>query len=161
MTSRNPTGPTLPGARRKRSKTPQFVALGMVLVCALAALVRVARNSAERRAAHVLPNPVVVTSDSLAAGKHDYETHCASCHGTQGDGKGDKAQGLWSTPTNFRNLRMDKRTDGDLYWITTKGSWPMPAFENKLSDRERWQLVNYIRTFAASAQDTPPPPDAR
>ena len=24
----------------------------------------------------------------------------------------------------------------------------MPAFEDKLSDQERWQLVDYIRTFA-------------
>ena len=26
----------------------------------------------------------------------------------------------------------------------------MPAFEDKLTEQERWQLVDYIRTFAVS-----------
>jgi mono/diheme cytochrome c family protein len=116
---------------------------------ALTAFASFVRSSLERRAAHNLENPVASTPDVLRGAKSTYDSHCASCHGSKGDGKGDKAQGLWSAPTNFRDARLLRRTDGDLYWVTTKGNWPMPAFESQLSSLERWQLVDYIRTFEA------------
>jgi mono/diheme cytochrome c family protein len=143
-------------SRTKRSKTPLLVALALIVVVGLIALISSLRNGAQRRAAHDLPNPVVARPDVLEAARISYNDHCASCHGANGDGKGDKAAGLWSKPSDFRNGRaMRSRTDGDLYWITTKGNWPMPAFENKLSDLERWQLVTYIRIFAGP--EGPPP----
>ena len=45
---------------------------------------------------------------------------------------------------------MNRLTDGELYWQTTYGRRPMPAFAHKLSDEQRWKVVDYIRTFAAS-----------
>jgi len=47
---------------------------------------------------------------------------------------------------------MRKLTDGELFFQVTKGRLPMPAFADKLSDVERWQVVDYIRTFTG----TPP-----
>jgi len=38
-----------------------------------------------------------------------------------------------------------------IFWEVTKGRRPMPAFADKLSDQERWQVVDFIRTFAAPA----------
>lgn len=148
---------SIPPSRRKRSKTPGYI--GMAILCALVLVFAISfvRERIEENAAHNLQNPVPATPAALAAAKINYDSKCASCHGSNGDGKGDKAQGLWKTPTDFRNAgQMDRRTDGDLYWVTTKGSWPMPAFEDKLTPIERWQLVNYIRTFAAqSAKPSP------
>jgi mono/diheme cytochrome c family protein len=43
---------------------------------------------------------------------------------------------------------MGRLTDGELYWQTTYGRRPMPAFRDKLSEPERWEVVDYIRTFA-------------
>jgi hypothetical protein len=34
-----------------------------------------------------------------------------------------------------------------MFWQITKGARPMPSFES-LSEEERWQLVDYTRTFA-------------
>jgi mono/diheme cytochrome c family protein len=31
----------------------------------------------------------------------------------------------------------------------------MPAFDKKLTEEERWQLVDYIRTFSQSASAAP------
>lgn len=135
--------------RRRRSKTPLFVALSILIAAGLFAFVSSIRTAVERRAAHNMVNPVPVTPQVLATAKDSYDSHCASCHGSTGDGKGDKAEGLWSKPTDFRDAaHMARATDGDLYWVTTKGNWPMPAFERRLSEEERWQLVDYIRTFA-------------
>jgi len=131
-------------ARRKRLA---FIALTVLVVAALGALVSFGRDRAARRAAHNMANPVPTTPQVLSEAKKNYDTHCASCHGENGDGKGNKAAGLWSKPTDFRDARLARRTDGDLYWVTTKGNWPMPAFEKKFSDLERWQLVDYIRRY--------------
>jgi mono/diheme cytochrome c family protein len=137
-------------SRPKRSKRPLLFALGLLGAIASYALVSSVRNHIAQQAAHNTPNPIAPTPENLAAAKQNYNSHCASCHGATGDGKGDKAQGLWSAPTDFHNTtQMSRRTDGDFFWITTKGNWPMPAFENKLTDFERWQLAAYIRTFSA------------
>lgn len=158
MASQNPPQVRYPPpSRRKRSKTPQYLALGILLIVGLGACVSFLRERIEERAMHNTPNPVPATSENLAAAKTNYDSHCASCHGSAGDGKGDKADGLWSKPTNFRDTGdLSRHTDGDLYWVTTKGSWPMPAFESKLTDTQRWQLIDYIRTFAAQNAASPP-----
>ena len=47
------------------------------------------------------------------------------------------------------------QTDGELFWKISEGHRPMPAFKKKLSEQERWQLVDYIRTFSQSANTAP------
>ena len=41
-------------------------------------------------------------------------------------------------------------TDGELFYRITKGRRPMPAFERRLSDEQRWQLVVLVRAFEAT-----------
>jgi len=85
----------------------------------------------------------------FAAARENYDRNCADCHGANGDGQGSKAHGLWKTPTDFQHSQETRReSDGELYWSITRGSWPMPAFDQRLSDTDRWQLVNFLRTFA-------------
>jgi mono/diheme cytochrome c family protein len=56
---------------------------------------------------------------------------------------------------------MAEMTDGEIFWKMGEGKLPMPAFKKRLTDEQRWQLVNYLRTFApkppASAAPLPPP----
>jgi mono/diheme cytochrome c family protein len=102
-----------------------------------------------RARARKLQNPVPATPEAIAAARLIYENRCANCHGTSGDGKGPKAEELSVAPADFRNAHaMAAFTDGELYWQITKGARPMPSFES-LSEQERWELVDYIRTFAS------------
>jgi len=95
-----------------------------------------------------LQNPFPPTPEGIAAARLIYESRCANCHGTSGDGKGTKAEELSVAAAVVRNARpMAAITDGELYWQITKGARPMPSFES-LSEQERWELVDYIRTFA-------------
>ncbi|MGA9592058.1 MAG: cytochrome c, partial [Candidatus Acidiferrales bacterium] len=61
-------------------------------------------------------------------------------------------------PTDFTNAEtMAKLTDGDLFWRMSVGRRPMPAFKGRLSEQERWELVDYIRTFAAAQKPATTP----
>ena len=96
-----------------------------------------------------LRNPVVATSMSLADGAQLYRQHCQNCHGARGDGKGQRAAELSTQPSDFTQAAKWKTvSDGELYWQITKGQQPMPAFEDKLNEEQRWETVNFIRTFA-------------
>jgi len=97
-----------------------------------------------------LKNPEPADPQALAAGKEIYEQHCQSCHGSKGDGKGEKAPELSVAPGDFTDARkMSGLTDGELYSEITEGHHPMPEFADKLTVQERWEVVDYIRTFAA------------
>jgi mono/diheme cytochrome c family protein len=101
-----------------------------------------------RARAKKLQNPVPPTPEAIAAARLIYENRCANCHGIDGDGKGPKAEELSVAPADFRDARvMAAITDGEIYWQITKGARPMPSFES-LPEETRWQLVDYIRTFA-------------
>jgi mono/diheme cytochrome c family protein len=106
-----------------------------------------------------LQNPVPATPAALAAGKQLYQQHCQSCHGANGDGKGQKAPELSTAPGDFTDAaKMSGLKDGELYWEITKGRHPMPAFEKKLTEEERWEAVDYIRTFASRSTSKPAGP---
>lgn len=66
-----------------------------------------------------------------------------------GDGKGSMADELTVKPSNFNNNNMmSMMTDGEIFYKISKGNQPMPQWEKKLTENERWDLVNYIKTFA-------------
>jgi mono/diheme cytochrome c family protein len=115
----------------------------------LAALVFAFQNWTTRAQARKLTNPYPPSPEALAAGMDVYTEHCRSCHGLDGDGKGEKAAELSVAPGDFTNRsKMEELSDGELYWQITKGRRPMPAFADKLNEQQRWQVVDYIRTFA-------------
>lgn len=96
-----------------------------------------------------MANPVQATESNIDAGESIYRQRCAKCHGDGGDGKGEKAGELSMMPTNFTNRsEMKGLTDGELFWRISVGHRPMPAYKEKLTEKERWQVVDFIRTFA-------------
>ena len=105
-----------------------------------------------------MKNPVPANDAALAAGKSQFADKCAKCHGDDGDGKGMEAEMYAVSPADFTDWRlMSEMTDGELFWKITEGRRPMPSFKKQFTDEQRWQLVNYIRTFAKPpAPPTPP-----
>jgi mono/diheme cytochrome c family protein len=95
------------------------------------------------------PNPVKPTPASIASGKHTYTTQCAMCHGANGDGKGDLAADM---KLNLRDYRdpdsLKDMTDGELFYILTKGKGDMPGEEDRMKPEQLWNLVNFIRSLA-------------
>jgi len=126
-----------------------IVAVFAAVAAAVVAMAFAMQNWTALARARKLKNPFPPSSEALAAGSEVYTKHCRSCHGPSGDGKGEKASELSVAPGDFTDAsKMDRLTDGELYWQTTKGRRPMPEFADKLNEQQRWDVVDYIRTFA-------------
>jgi cytochrome c oxidase cbb3-type subunit 2 len=92
----------------------------------------------------------------VARGKELFEKHCASCHGTTGQGNGDAAQFLQPRPRDFTLGKFKYRStdlgslplDGDLYRSISRGlpGTAMPTWR-ELGDEQIWFLVDYVKTF--------------
>jgi mono/diheme cytochrome c family protein len=141
------------GGMQRVELNRNFRALGTSVLCVLigggiALTVYAARNWSAVARARRTRNPVPSNSETLAAGVRIYGEHCRSCHGVNGDGKGEKAAELSVVPGDFTDRqKMSKSTDGELFWQITRGRLPMPAFADKLNEEERWEVVDYIRIF--------------
>jgi mono/diheme cytochrome c family protein len=95
------------------------------------------------------PNPFPATPDVIATGKKLYDgTDCALCHGAAGDGKGPLSRDLkyntrdWRDPAALSNL-----SDGELFYIISKGKGAMPGYADRESPEHLWQMVDYVRSF--------------
>ena len=140
-----------PGERNTRSARRIAIFLAFSLIAIIGALS--IRNWIVYERVRSLRNPVAATESAMAAGRQLYGDHCQKCHGANGDGKGPKAAELSVSPGDFTDAkRMDRETDGEVFWRISKGRYPMPPFEDKISSEGRWQLVDYIRTFQGHAE---------
>jgi mono/diheme cytochrome c family protein len=92
-------------------------------------------------------NPVAPTQESIAAGQKIYSKTCFMCHGTSGDADGPAVIELNIHPARLSDPELATESDGALFWKITTGKKPMPAFGKRLSETDRWHLVNYIRTL--------------
>jgi mono/diheme cytochrome c family protein len=101
------------------------------------------------------PNPVSA-SQNLAATRSLYEDRCARCHGEQGVGDGPDAKLYKPLPASLASEPVQQSTDGELFWKIGKGRRPMPGYEGELSEEQRWELVNLLRTFAAKTDPAQP-----
>jgi mono/diheme cytochrome c family protein len=93
-------------------------------------------------------NPLAGNTEILKYAKVVYTTYCGPCHGDKGKGDGVAASGLATKPADHSSDYVQKQTDGALYWMITEGRNPMPTYKTALTDNQRWELVNYIRTLA-------------
>lgn len=103
--------------------------------------------------------PVPYTYDSIERGRDVYlDMHCWSCHGITGEGNGPSAptvtddQGNHIQPTNLTrpwDLKVG-RTPEKIYLIFSTGlnGTPMPSYAQILTDKQRWDLANYVYSLS-------------
>lgn len=82
------------------------------------------------------------------AAKSVYQTRCGACHGPNGEGSGN-------IPA-LANGKAQGASDGELFWYITKGDLNngMPAWDG-LPEKERWQIINYLRVLGGSKPGSP------
>lgn len=98
-----------------------------------------------------MANPVPANRESVRRGRSVYQNFCMSCHGADARGNGPEADGLDTPPADLV-AHLSHHTDGDYAWKIRTGNGPMPAFREVLTDREIWDVVNYLRDLARDRQ---------
>ncbi len=106
---------------------------------------------------------LLVTQDTTA-GKQVYVKWCAGCHGDNGAGDGEAAHRMIPPPRDFTGAIYQIRTtasgqlptDADLLRSIDAGlgGTAMPGWKSRLSDRERHDVLAYIKTFSTFFADT-------
>jgi len=92
-------------------------------------------------------NPVPADDVSLQRGAILYGIHCQLCHGELGHGDGQLAQYFARTPQNLTEPQITAEFDGSVYLTIVQGFGQMPALAENLILRERWDVINYVRTL--------------
>ncbi|MFN2565802.1 MAG: c-type cytochrome [Gemmatimonadaceae bacterium] len=114
------------------------------------------------------PLPSTLRAQTAPRGKATYDKWCAGCHGDTGAGDGPGAAYMLPRPRDFRRGVYKIRstasgeipTDADLRHVIDEGmpATAMPDWEDLLSERDRDDLVAYIKSFSrdfANAQARP------
>jgi len=99
-----------------------------------------------------LQNPMKGDGRTVERGQKLFDRYCIPCHGTEGAADGKMARKLGYKPANLTLEQMNQMSDGEIFWKISKGRDPMPVFEQQLSQRERWDLVSYVRTLMKNTQ---------
>jgi mono/diheme cytochrome c family protein len=108
-------------------------------------------------------NPVKADANSVERGRVLYSVTCIQCHGPKADGNGVVGGALVFPPANLTSDITQNKPDGTLFLtisngiVGTGGQIHMPALNENLTVRDRWDLVNYIRTLKAAAKSAPQP----
>lgn len=93
-----------------------------------------------------LHNPVNPTKESLAQGEKLFDINCAMCHGRTSAERGPVGKKLSPPPPGLDHELVQGLGDSGIFRAITFGFGRMPPFRDKLMPRERWVLVNFLRT---------------
>lgn len=99
------------------------------------------------KSADAIENPCKGDEVATKEGKKTFDQLCFVCHGTKGKGDGVAGAALTPKPANFTKETFFSQTDGAIFWKLTNGNPPMASYKDILTEKQRWQLVNYLRTF--------------
>ena len=98
-----------------------------------------------------IKNPLPVSKENISEGKILYQAQCMRCKGVLGEGNGPISESLVPQPANLTlTRRLPIATDAFLFWTLSEGgqlfNTALPAFGERLSDKEIWQLSLYINS---------------
>jgi len=99
--------------------------------------------------------PVPFDAISIANGVTLYAANCVACHGPQAKGNGVLAKTLPKQPVDLlTEPHTAKHTAGDFFHWLTYGipGTGMPAFADKLSAEDRWDIVNFLHANSRGYQ---------
>jgi mono/diheme cytochrome c family protein len=93
-------------------------------------------------------NPIAATPENLRDGEHEYDEHCAVCHGFDGSAQ-NRIGADFSPPIIKLNSGLRRMSDGKFYFIVSNGirMSGMPGFGTRHSADELWKIIVWVRHF--------------
>lgn len=117
-----------------------------------------AQNPGGNPEARKMKNPVASTKASVTAGAATFKKYCSFCHGTAAKGDGALTPKGMTMPADLTDEKWERgSTDGEIFTVIMEGAGPkfeMKGLRKQLTDREAWQVVNFLRSLGPKA-DTP------
>jgi len=102
-------------------------------------------------------NPFPITVAGLEKGKLLYDINCGICHGDEGNGLGylvrDDGGVYPAQPANLISDEFIAASPGRFYHSIMFGKNVMGAYKDKLSYKERWDVIHYIRSLQADEKE--------
>lgn len=95
-------------------------------------------------------NPVPFIDPAMVEAKKIYNTTCWSCHGMGGKGDGPASIQMKIKPADHTSTSVLSQSDGALFWKISVGRGDMQPYSKLLTVKQRWALVNYIRSLSQS-----------
>jgi mono/diheme cytochrome c family protein len=135
----------------------------VVTVLGVSVILTTAQTEEKEAAAPTAKIPEKASPEDLEAGKAVYFRKCVWCHGPEGAGDGPGADRLWPRPRNFNQGTFKVRHTGsgelplieDLFDTVTHGlpGSAMPSWDGILSEKQRRQVVQFVRTELVKDRD--------
>lgn len=99
-----------------------------------------------------IKNPVLSDDASIAEGKKLYVRYCAMCHGPTAKGDGSMAL-AGGTPSDLTDEVWEHgSSDGEIFVVIRDGTTSdMESYKDRLTEKQTWQVVNYIRSLGPHA----------
>lgn len=99
-----------------------------------------------------LPFPVSMTV--LEKGQERFNIYCTPCHDYTGSGKGMIVQRGFPAPPSYHTDRLRNAPAGHFFDVITNGHGAMFSYAARVSTRDRWAIVAYIRALQLSQHAT-------
>jgi mono/diheme cytochrome c family protein len=99
------------------------------------------------RMSAAIKNPVdsMSVADMAEAGRL-YNIYCGVCHGEKGTGNGPLAEKIGAV-ANLTLPNYISMADGTMFHSITYGKNNMGSYASQLNRKQRWQVINYVRTL--------------
>jgi len=101
-----------------------------------------------------IKNTIKGNNESIKKGETIYKSLCVACHGITGKGDVPAMQNLNPKPADLTSKLTQEQTDGEIFWKLSEGKGLMASYKNILSENDRWNVINYLRTLKTSSKIT-------
>ncbi|RPD96540.1 cytochrome c [Aureibaculum marinum] len=130
-------------------KTKLLYILGLIIIVGFMSFTFQEDRWTAPEGAKKLKNPVSSAdkAESIKRGAKIFKTRCMICHGTTGKGDGIGGKALSPKPQNLVSKMVQSQTDGEIFWKVTNGRNDMIKWGPILTEEQRWDVVNYVRTL--------------
>ena len=96
--------------------------------------------------------PFPVTQAVVERGRQRFDIFCSPCHGFAGDGDGMIVQRGFRHPPSFYEDRLKGAPAGHFFDVITNGFGVMYPYGYRVTPRDRWAIIAYIRALQLSRQ---------
>jgi mono/diheme cytochrome c family protein len=112
-------------------------------------------------ASKAVKNPIpVLDSVTMVEAHRLYLVNCGICHGSKLDGNGPLYRGgdgpFPAKPaTLVGDAKYEAMPEGQMYYSVTYGKNKMGSYASQLNTRERWMVIDYVKSMQAAVKSSP------